>query len=172
MLSHGNMCHMQPARCLLCMLAVLCKHMASAHAFAVIVCCRMQTSVANCASLSCVWTPHMVQFMSPHQVCSGLVEMLQERRTPEETMKHLQMIQRSFRVLVQWLTDCRLSFFNSIKYNIGGQEFSANDMEHGVLRGNRPTPASPWVLLGVPNWSSGYFKSSDPRAAHVSSCGL
>ena len=62
---------------------------------------------------------------------------------------------------------CRLSFFNDIKYNIGGQDYSANDMEHGVLRGNRPTPASPWVLLGVPQWSSGYFKPSDPRAAHV-----
>ncbi len=61
----------------------------------------------------------------------------------------------------------RLTFFNAIKYNIGGQEYSANDMEHGVLRGNRPTPASPWVLLGVPQWSSGYFKPSDPKAAHV-----
>ena len=62
---------------------------------------------------------------------------------------------------------CRLSFFNAIKYNIGGQDYSANDMEHGVLRDNRPTPASPWVLLGVPHWSSGYFKPSDLRAAHV-----
>ncbi|KAL3141127.1 hypothetical protein ABBQ38_003478 [Trebouxia sp. C0009 RCD-2024] len=61
----------------------------------------------------------------------------------------------------------RLTFFNSIKYNIGGQDYSANDMEHGVLRGNRPTPASPWVLLGVPQWSSGYFKATDPRAAYV-----
>ena len=61
----------------------------------------------------------------------------------------------------------RLSFFNSIKYNIGGQDYSANDMEHGVLRGNRPTPASPWVLLGVPQWSSGYFKATDPRVAYV-----
>ena len=61
----------------------------------------------------------------------------------------------------------RLSFFNSIKYNIGGQEYSANDMEHGVLRGNRPSPASPWVLLGVPQWSPGYFKATDPRAAYV-----
>lgn len=41
-------------------------------------------------------------------------------------------------------------------------------MEHGVLRGNRPTPASPWVLLGVPQWSSGYFKATDPRASYVS----
>lgn len=40
-------------------------------------------------------------------------------------------------------------------------------MEHGVLRGNRPTPASPWILLGVPQWSSGYFKANDPRAAYV-----
>ncbi|KAL3162490.1 hypothetical protein ABBQ32_010153 [Trebouxia sp. C0010 RCD-2024] len=61
----------------------------------------------------------------------------------------------------------RLTFFNSIKYNIGGQDYSANDMEHGVLRGNRPTPASPWVLLGVPQWSPGYFKATDPRAAYV-----
>lgn len=62
----------------------------------------------------------------------------------------------------------RLTFFNSIKYNIGGQTFSANDMEHGVLRGNRATPVNPWVLLGLPNLSSGYFKPSDPRALQVS----
>lgn len=64
---------------------------------------------------------------------------------------------------------CRLTFFDKIKYVIGGQEYSANDIEHGILRGNKASPTNPWVLVGLPSLSSGYFKSDDARAALVSS---
>ncbi len=33
-------------------------------------------------------------------------------------------------------------FFRRIRYRIGGQEFSADDIEHGILRGNRRLPNS------------------------------
>lgn len=33
---------------------------------------------------------------------------------------------------------CRLRWFDSVSYLIGGQRFSSNDIEHGVLRGNQP----------------------------------
>ena len=61
----------------------------------------------------------------------------------------------------------RLRWFSSIKYNIGGQDYSADDIEHGVLRGNRPASASLPVLLGHPEWSSGHFKRGDPRLKQV-----
>ena len=61
----------------------------------------------------------------------------------------------------------RLTFFSSIKYCIGGIEYSANDIEHGILRGNRPSPASPAVLIGRPQWAGGYFKQHDPRMQQV-----
>ncbi len=48
-------------------------------------------------------------------------------------------------------------FFDRIRVRIGGLEFSANDIEHGVLRVNRPNP-----LSGAPPFSPG-----DPRLAHV-----
>ncbi len=34
----------------------------------------------------------------------------------------------------------RPGFFRQAAYNVGGQRFSADDIEHGVLRGNRPHP--------------------------------
>uniref|UniRef100_A0A061R7D0 Duf547-domain-containing protein n=1 Tax=Tetraselmis sp. GSL018 TaxID=582737 RepID=A0A061R7D0_9CHLO len=58
----------------------------------------------------------------------------------------------------------RLRWFGSLKYDIGGAEFSADDIEHGVLRGNRPSPASLFALIGRPQWAEGHFKRSDPRA--------
>ena len=61
----------------------------------------------------------------------------------------------------------RLTFFSSIKYCIGGIEYSANDLEHGILRGNRPSPASPAVLIGRPQWAGPYFKQKDPRMQQV-----
>lgn len=33
----------------------------------------------------------------------------------------------------------RLSFFSSISYQLGGHEYTADEIEHGVLRGNRPS---------------------------------
>ena len=41
-------------------------------------------------------------------------------------------------------------------------------MEHGILRGNKASPTNPWVLIGLPKFSSGYFKAEDARTALVS----
>jgi hypothetical protein len=41
-----------------------------------------------------------------------------------------------------------VSFFRRAAYNVGGQRFSANDIEHGLLRANRPHWAIPGPQLG------------------------
>ena len=46
-------------------------------------------------------------------------------------------------------------------------DYSADDIEHGILRGNRPTAGSLSVLVGHPEWSQGYFKKTDPRLKQV-----
>ena len=48
-----------------------------------------------------------------------------------------------------------LSFFRRAAYDVGGFRFSANDIEHGILRSNRPHWAIPGRQLGP----------SDPRLA-------
>jgi hypothetical protein len=48
-------------------------------------------------------------------------------------------------------------FFRRIGYAIGGMEFTADDIEHGVLRGNHRFPGSFFHP----------FDAEDPRAAHV-----
>ena len=48
-----------------------------------------------------------------------------------------------------------LAFFRRAAYNVGGQRFSANDIEHGILRANRPH----WAIPGQ------QFGPSDPRLA-------
>merc|ERR1719409_1237479 len=55
----------------------------------------------------------------------------------------------------------RLKFFDEAKYDIGGLQYSANDIEHGVLRSNRPSPAAIGVLLGKPELSRGPFKNGE-----------
>ena len=73
----------------------------------------------------------------------------------------------------------RLSFFSGLKYEIGGLVFSCDDVEHGVLRGNAPSPAAPGQLLGgllrlegghplfrIPFLNAPHFKRpDDPRRA-------
>ncbi len=62
----------------------------------------------------------------------------------------------------------KASFFTAgAKYNISGSDYSADDMENGVLRGNRPGAASLAALTGIPALSSGPFGSSDPRLRHI-----
>lgn len=62
----------------------------------------------------------------------------------------------------------RATFFSrGAAYVIAGCGYSADDMEHGVLRGNRPGAASLASLLGVPHLGRGPFAASDPRAAKV-----
>ena len=58
----------------------------------------------------------------------------------------------------------RSKFFGRIKYEIGGVAFSCDDMEHGVLRGNAPSPGSILSLLGLGCLAGGTFKKTDPRA--------
>merc|ERR1711915_665150 len=48
----------------------------------------------------------------------------------------------------------RSDFFNNVKFNIGGDILSFNDLEHGILRGNRKPPSS----FSVP------FSADDHRA--------
>ncbi len=50
-----------------------------------------------------------------------------------------------------------LAFFRQIAYNVGGQRMTADDIEHGVLRGNRGHP-----MLPGPQ-----FASKDPRLPWV-----
>lgn len=40
---------------------------------------------------------------------------------------------------------------------------AANDIEHGVLRGNAASPAAPLVLLGLPQFAGRTFRGADPR---------
>jgi hypothetical protein len=61
----------------------------------------------------------------------------------------------------------RGAFFKGAKYVIGGLEFSSQDIEDGVLRGNSPAAASLGTLLGFPALSSGPFSSSDPRRRYA-----
>ncbi len=46
-----------------------------------------------------------------------------------------------------------IGFFRRIAYNVGGMRFSADDIEHGVLRGNRRHPYLPFLQ----------FARDDPR---------
>lgn len=48
-----------------------------------------------------------------------------------------------------------VSFFRRAAYGVGGQRFSANDIEHGILRANRPH----WAIPGP------QFGPRDPRLA-------
>lgn len=60
----------------------------------------------------------------------------------------------------------RLKFFDIIKYNIGGIDYSANDLEHGMLRDNAVSPTSLGALIGRPGWSllaPKWLKQGDPR---------
>lgn len=57
----------------------------------------------------------------------------------------------------------RLTFFGRYRYEIGGCEYSCDDIEHGILRGNRPGAASLEAILGVPGLSRGPFGPRDPR---------
>jgi len=57
----------------------------------------------------------------------------------------------------------RLAFFSSVRYRIGGVDYTPDDIENGILRGNRPSAASIGALLGMPSLSKGPFARGDPR---------
>ncbi len=48
-------------------------------------------------------------------------------------------------------------FFDRISYNIGGYDFSLNEIEHGILRGNRRPPY----------WLFSPFRKKDPRLEFI-----
>lgn len=48
-------------------------------------------------------------------------------------------------------------FWRNTGYVIGGHKYSLDDIEHGILRGNRPHPSSPEL----------FFKESDPRLPYI-----
>lgn len=58
-------------------------------------------------------------------------------------------------------------FSQGAAYIVGGQRYSADDMEHGVLRGNKAGAASLAALLGKPEWGRGPFGEGDPRLTQV-----
>lgn len=64
-------------------------------------------------------------------------------------------------------TLARLNWFANIKYVIGGQQYSSNDIEHGVLRSNKPSPANILSLLGLAKIAPKTFKQGDPRMSQV-----
>ncbi|GIL75698.1 hypothetical protein Vretimale_15254 [Volvox reticuliferus] len=62
----------------------------------------------------------------------------------------------------------RASFFSrTAKYNIGGLDYSADDLENGVLRGNRAGASNLFNILGVHGLAGGHWKSGDPRLGKV-----
>ena len=69
-------------------------------------------------------------------------------------------------------TLARLKWFASISYIVGGHQYSSNDVEHGVLRGNKPSPANILSLIGLSSLAPLTFRQGDPRMQQVctSSC--
>ena len=61
----------------------------------------------------------------------------------------------------------RLNWFANIKYVVGGQEYSSNDIEHGVLRNNKPSPANLLSLVGLSSIAPKTFQPRDPRLSQV-----
>eukprot|EP01023_Acetabularia_acetabulum_P014134 TRINITY_DN16945_c0_g1_i9.p2 TRINITY_DN16945_c0_g1~~TRINITY_DN16945_c0_g1_i9.p2 ORF type:complete len:245 (-),score=37.98 TRINITY_DN16945_c0_g1_i9:139-873(-) len=60
----------------------------------------------------------------------------------------------------------RVRFFGKVSYEIGGYKFSADDMEHGILRNNAVSPASIGSLLGIPFFRYNQFQKGDARIAY------
>ncbi len=57
----------------------------------------------------------------------------------------------------------RLRWYDSVSYSIGGFIFNLNDVEHGILRANAPSPANILSLLGAAKWAPKTFGASDQR---------
>ncbi|PIK62350.1 hypothetical protein BSL78_00668 [Apostichopus japonicus] len=63
-------------------------------------------------------------------------------------------------------------FWRSTGYIISGDEYSLDDIEHGVLRGNRPHPSSPELFFKDGDSRLQYVMSSlDPRVHFALVCG-
>ncbi|KAH7624445.1 hypothetical protein Ndes2526B_g00645 [Nannochloris sp. 'desiccata'] len=57
----------------------------------------------------------------------------------------------------------RLRWYDSVSYSIGGFKFNLNDVEHGILRANAPSPANILSLLGASKWAPKTFGANDQR---------
>ena len=52
----------------------------------------------------------------------------------------------------------RYKFFSTVSYNIGGLIFTLNDIENGILRGNKPSMATLYLTP---------FSKNDPKLSHA-----
>jgi len=57
----------------------------------------------------------------------------------------------------------RLRWYSSVSYSIGGFKFNLNDVEHGILRANAPSPANILNLLGASKLAPKTFGINDKR---------
>jgi hypothetical protein len=57
----------------------------------------------------------------------------------------------------------RLKFFGNASYQIDGERFSLDDIEHGILRGNAPKPTNLFSILGLSFLAPKTFSEADPR---------
>jgi hypothetical protein len=65
-----------------------------------------------------------------------------------------------------------VGFFSKIKYIIGGNRFSPDDIEHGILRANKRKPSRPWRQFGIFNPKKRLsLKHLDPRVHFALVCG-
>jgi len=66
----------------------------------------------------------------------------------------------------------RMKFFNKTQYNIGGNNYSLVDIEHGILRGNRLPPGSFTRRISPKDPRRFYvFTKVDPRVHFALNCG-
>lgn len=64
-----------------------------------------------------------------------------------------------------------LTFFRRAAYNVGGRRVSLEDMEHGILRGNRGNPYVPGVHFATDDPRLSWALPGDPRIHFVLNCG-
>ena len=62
-------------------------------------------------------------------------------------------------------------FFKDTAYVVGGRRISLHEMEHGVLRGNRRPPYSPFRPLGGGDPRLAWIVELDPRIHFALNCG-
>ena len=127
----------------------------------------LKRSAHEVQSTGLLLLPVLVLWPAPTTVVS-------ETPGPSPQFRHVSVVvryvpRRLFGLSACWhlMLCCRLYWFGAVKYNIGGHDFSANDIEHGVLRSNAASPTSVGSLLGRPDWARGQFRAGDPRLALV-----
>ncbi len=58
-------------------------------------------------------------------------------------------------------------FWSRFAYNINGHEFSLDDIEHGILRGNRAHPSTLFNLIMARRLHLNMFSHNDPRLKYM-----